>query len=475
MSEEMGMSVTREKDFSQWYLDVVRKGGFVDQRSPVKGFDVITPWGYGVWEILQKHLDGLFKKHGVQNAYFPLFIPESLIKKEEDHFEDFKAEAFGVTEGGGDPLEEKLYVRPTSETVMYNLYSLWIRSHKDLPLVINQWNNVVRYDTKGTKPLIRPREFLWQEGHTAHADKEGADKQIEQAVSMYKESMELQALAPLILVRPKSDTFAGADYSVVFDTIVQDGKVVQGPGSHMLGQNFSKPFDIKFQDEKEEEKYVWQTSWGMSVRQLGIIIMHHGDDKGAVLPPKVAPIQCVIIPILFKGKEKEVLKACESVKKKLEKKVRVHLDGRDYTPGFKFNEWELKGVPLRIEIGPKDLKKKEVTIVRRIDGKEEKLKQSEIDTIRLILDDIQEEMEEQSEKKLKENITEVTSMDDLKGVKGFACANWCGEGKCEENIKAESGGYEIRGSLYKKKEKIFGPCLYCRKKAEMVVYIARAY
>src|SRR3989338_6808129 len=239
MSEELGIKTKRSENFSEWYLDVVRKGDFIDQRSPVKGCDVITPWGYAIWEIIQRHFDELIKKNGVVNAYFPLFIPDSLIKKEEDHFEGFKAEAFAVKEAGGQPLEETLYVRPTSETIMYYMYALWIRSYKDLPLRINQWNNVVRFDTKGTKPFIRGREFLWQEGHTAHATQEEGDEQVKQAVGMYKESVERQGIEPLLLVRPKSDTFAGTNYSVVMDCLTQDGKVVQGPGTHMLGQHFS--------------------------------------------------------------------------------------------------------------------------------------------------------------------------------------------------------------------------------------------
>src|SRR3989338_4126473 len=392
MSEEMGISTKRDEDFSKWYLDVVRKGGFVDQRSPMKGFDVILPWGYAVWEMLQQRLDKNFKRHGVQNAYFPMFIPESLIKKEEKHFEGFKAEAFAITEAGGEKLEEKLFVRPTSETIMYHMYSLWIRSYKDLPLKINQWNNVIRFDTKGTKPLIRPREFMWQEGHTVHSTKEDAEKWLKIVVSMYKDMYQALAIEPLVLVRPKSDTFAGADYSIVFDTLLQDGKVSQGPGSHLLGQHFSKPFNIKFLDESGKEQYGWQTSWGTSIRQIGITICHHGDDKGAVLPPEVAPYQAVIVPILFKGKEKEVLEKAESVKEQLRQLgLRVHLDDREHSAGFKFNEWELRGVPLRIEIGPKDIAAGEVTAVSRL-GQKDKIKISELSEAKALLENIQKEM-----------------------------------------------------------------------------------
>src|SRR3989344_8989740 len=306
MSEDMGIQTKQDEDFGKWYLEVVRRGDFIDQRSPVKGFDVILPWGYAVWESIQQIFDRLIKSNGVKNAYFPLVIPEHLLKKEEEHFKGFRAEAFVITEAGGEKLEEKLFVRPTSETIMYYMYALWIRSYKDLPLKINQGNNVIRFDTKGTKPLIRPREFLWQEGHTVHSTKEDAEKWLKIVVSMYKDMYQALAIEPLVLVRPKSDTFAGADYSIVFDTLLQDGKVSQGPGSHLLGQHFSKPFGIKFLDENGKEQFGWQTSWGTSIRQIGIMIAHHGDDKGAVLPPDVAPNQVVIVPILFKGKEEEV-------------------------------------------------------------------------------------------------------------------------------------------------------------------------
>ena len=475
MSEEQGISVKQSEDFSKWYLEAVRKGGFIDQRSPIKGFDVILPWGYAIWERIQDCFDREIKEHGVQNAYFPLVIPESLIKKEEEHFKGFKAEAFAITEAGGEKLEEKLFVRPTSETIMYHMFAMWIRSYKDLPLLINQWCNVVRFDTKGTKPFLRGREFLWQEGHTAHATREDADKWLTTVVKMYNEVYKMLAIEPLILVRPKSDTFAGADYSIVFDTLVQDGKVVQGPGSHLLGQHFSKPFDIKFLDEDGKEKYVWQTSWGITTRQIGILIAHHGDDKGAVLPPEVAPVQVVIVPILFKGKEADVLEKAGSVKEQLHQLgIRARLDSREHSAGFKFNEWELKGVPLRVEIGPKDIAAGEVTAVSRV-GEKTKVKMTELEEITGLLENIQKELATKSKKFLLDNINDVHSMDRLKEAKGgFLRGNWCSSGECEASIKAESG-YEIRGTLYGKEEKCFANCLWCGKPAKHVVYIAKAY
>lgn len=474
-NESLGMSVKRSEDFSRWYLDVVRKGGFVDQRSPLKGFDVILPWGYAIWEEIMHEFDCLIKKHGVKNAYFPLLIPESLLKKEEEHLKGFRAETCMVTEAGNDKMEERLAVRPTSETIMYAMFSLWIRSHKDLPLKINQWCNVVRWDTKVTKPLIRGREFLWQEGHTAHATEKDAVHWIDNVVTMYKNIYDMLAIEPLILVRPKSDTFAGANFSVVFDTLLQDGKVAQGPGTHMLGQHFSKSFDITFVDQHEKKQHVWQTSWGMSTRQLGILIMHHGDDKGAILPPSIVPYQAVIIPILFKGKENAVLKAAAKIKTDLEKAgIRVFFDERNYSAGFKFNEAELKGIPLRIEIGPKDIEKKQITLVRRFDSKKETLAAAKLkDTIK-ILDNMQREMLKKSQVFLKQNIHDVTDMKKLKNIFGFARSNWCGSADCEIKLKTETG-FEIRGTLYNKNEKPFNNCIYCGTDAKHVIYIAKAY
>ncbi len=472
MSEELGVTVKRGEDFSKWYLEVVRKGNFIDQRSPIKGFDVILPWGYAVWELVQEKFNAMTKKDGVQNAYFPLVIPERLIKKEEEHFKGFEAEAAAITEAGGKRLDEKLFIRPTSETIMYYMYSIWIRSYRDLPLKINQWNNVVRWDTKVTRPFIRGREFLWQEAHTAHASEEDAMKQVRTAVEMYRQMYEYFAMDTLMLKRPKSDTFAGADFSIVFDTVMQDGKVVQGPDCHMLGQNFSKSFGIRFVDKDEKEKHVWQTSWGLSTRQIGALIMHHGDDSGAVLPPAIAPYQVVIIPILFKGKEEKVLAEAKKVCAEL-KGIRAYMDEREYSAGFKFNEWELRGVPLRIEIGPKDVENHQVTIVRRDNGAKSTLKLTELNRVSPILDEIQKDMLKKSQQFLKQNVRDATSAREMKSFSGFLRANWCGNEKCEDSVK-ESGA-EIRGTLFDKEEKPFASCISCGKAAREVVYISKAY
>lgn len=476
MSEELGVTVKREEDFSKWYLEVVRKGNFIDQRSPIKGFDVILPWGYSVWESLQNKFDRLIKDYGVKNTYFPMLIPERLLKKEEQHLEGFKAETIMATEAGGVRLDERYALRPTSETIMYYMFNLWIRSYKDLPLKINQWCNIVRWDTKVTKPFLRGREFLWQEGHTAHATKEDAEELIEHVVHMYFEIYKMMAISPMILVRPKSDTFAGAEFSVVFDTLLQDGKVSQGPGTHMLGQHFAKPFDIQFLDKDGKKKHVWQTSWGMTTRQIGIVIMHHGDDKGAVLPPEVSPVQVVIIPILFKGKEARVLEHAKHIEGQLKDLgIRVLLDDRDYSAGYKFNEWELRGVPLRVEIGPRDIEAGEFVAATRT-GNKKKFRHS--GELIAMLEEIQRTLAIKSEKFLLDNIKNVNNMHELKEAAkkgGFLRGNWCGKGECEAYIKSDSGGAEIRGTLYKKEEEPFAPCLHCGHEAKHVVYIAKAY
>jgi prolyl-tRNA synthetase len=470
MSEELGITVKRSEDFSKWYLEAVRKGNFVDQRSPLKGFDVILPWGYAIWERIQSKFDAMTKGAGCKNAYFPLLIPERLIGTEEDHLKGFRAETAIVTEAGGDNLEERYAIRPTSETIMYYMFSLWIRSYKDLPLKINQWANCVRWDTKVTKPFIRTREFLWQECHTAHATKKEAEKQVDEAINMYIEMHNDLAMQPLILRRPKSDTFAGAEFTVVLDVLMQDGKVVQGPGTHMLGQHFSKPFGIKFFDANEKENNVWQTCWGMTTREIGMLIMHHGDDKGAILPPSIAPYQAVIVPILFKGKERIVMEKAKLLEQELGAKgIRVYLDDREYSPGYKFNEWELRGVPLRIEVGPKDVEAKEIMVVRRLSGKKEKI--SDTSSVHNILDEIQREMMEKSVRFLKNNTKDVLSLKEIKP--GFSRSNWCGSAACEKAVK--TSGAEIRGTLYKKDEKPFGSCIGCGKPAQHVVYIAKAY
>ncbi|MFH1421017.1 MAG: proline--tRNA ligase [Candidatus Aenigmatarchaeota archaeon] len=480
MSEELGLSVTRKDDFSKWYLEVVRKGGFKDQRTPTKGMDVIMPWGYALWEKIQELLDIEMKARGVRNACFPLLIPESFIEKEKEHFEGFEAEAVMATHVGKTKFEEPYIIRPTSETIMYYMYSLWIRSHKDLPLKINQWCNVVRWDTKETKPFVRDREFLWMELHTAHANREDALKEIDEEQNFAKKLYEALAMAALVLKRPKHDTFPGAEFSVAYDTLVQDGRVMQGPGTHFLGQNFAKAFEIMFEDRNNKKQHVWQTCLGISTRQLGAIIMHHGDDKGAMLPPLISPIQVVIVPIMFKNRENDVLNKANEIKHNLEKlNARVHVDDRaDYSAGFKFNEWELKGVPLRIEIGPKDIDAHKFVCVRRLDGKKIDVSEDDAKQVIYLLNETQEGMYERSKQLLRENVHDIRTMTELKALMqkgGIARANWCGSSECANWIKDKTNGGEVRGTKYGESERVFGECIYCGKHAEHVVYIAKAY
>ncbi len=473
----LGVTVTRKENFSQWYLEVVRKGGFKDQRTPVKGFDVILPWGYAIWERIQEITNKIFKQHGIQNCYFPMLFPEAFLKKEAEHFEGFKAEAVKVTEVGDEKLTEPLVIRPTSETIMYYMFSKWIRSYRDLPLKINQWCNVVRWDTKVTRPFIRDREFLWQELHTAHATREEALQQINEIIEMCKEIHYYLAMSAIPMRRTPSDTFPGAEFSVAFDTLVQDCKVFQGPGGHFLGQNFAKAFDITFIDEHGRKQYVWQTCLGMTTREIGGIIMQHGDDQGAVLPPLLAPIQFVIIPIPFKAREQLVLNKAKEIYSLISTYVRAHIDLRDYSPGFKFNDWELKGVPFRIEIGPKEAEQNKITIVRRDTGEKIELSVREItkEKLHALIKQMQNDMFERSKRFLETHIINTTEFDEIKenARKGIVRTNWCGSERCEEKINAL--GVEVRGTRFDKKEEPFDTCVVCGKKAKYVIYAARSY
>ena len=491
MAEEEGLTTTRKDDFSKWYLEIVRKAQFKDQRSPVKGADVLMPWGYSIWEMIQLKFNELLANDCVQNMYFPMFIPESLLNKEEEHMEGFQAEAAMVTEVGDTKLEERLAVRPTSETIINYMFNKWIRSHKDLPFKINQWCNIVRWETKMTKPFIREREFLWQEGHTCHETKEDAVKQVIQSANNYKVMYDMMALDFLQLKRPKTDTFAGADYSVVFDTLVQDGKVIQGPDAHLLGQHFAKAFGVMFEDKNGKKNHVWQTSWGMTTRQLGVMIMAHGDDKGAVLPPLIAPVQVVIIPLIFKGKELEVKHKADELNTKLcSMGIRAQVDDRDdMRPGAKYSEWELKGVPLRIEIGPRDIENEKYVCAKRLDGEKIEIDFNHENSIIDVLSEIQMGMLERSKRKHKEAITDVKNMQELKDKMkngGIARTCWCGHADCDEHVKDKTSGGEIRGMIFsgdvakglkseESEEKVFCECVNCGKPAKHVVYIAKAY
>jgi len=480
MSEKEGITVKKSENFSEWYNQVTQKAELADY-APVQGCMIIRPNGYAIWENIMRIMDEEFKKHGVRNVYFPLFIPESFLKKEAEHFQGFVPECAWVTIGGGKELGEKLAVRPTSETIINYMFNKWIRSWRDLPLRINQWCNIVRWESS-TKFFVRTTEFLWQEGHTAHETMEEADKMMMDILKVYKDFIQ-DYLAIPVLTGKKSERekFAGALTTTTLEALMPDGKVIQMGTSHNLGQNFSKVFDIKFLDKNEKERFVWTTSWGVSTRMIGALIMTHGDDKGLIIPPKIAHTHIVIIPIFYNTDDKKkVMKKVDDIKEKLEKEnLKIIVDDRtEYTPGWKFNEWELKGIPLRIEIGPKDIQKKQIVLVRRDNSKKEFIKEtSAVKKVKDTLDDIQVGLFKGADKLLKEHITTVKTFDEFKKTLenkgGFLRASHCLEEGCEEKIKEETGA-TIR-LIPIKKEKIFSDCIHCGKKAKEVVYFAKAY
>jgi len=478
---DTGITVKKNEDFSEWYTQVVLKSGLADY-APVKGCMIFREHSYAIWEKIQEIFNKKIKETGHRNVYFPLFIPESFLKKEAEHFQGFVPEVAWVTMGGDSPLEEKLAIRPTSETIMYATYAKWIRSWRDLPIKLNQWCSVVRWETKATKLFLRTREFLWQEGHTAHATKEEADREVMEILNAYKDVIENYLAIPVLAgKKTENEKFAGALYTTALEAMMPDGKALQMGTSHQLGQHFSKVFDIKFLDQDEKERYVWQTSWGFSTRIIGALVMVHGDDKGLVLPPKVAPVQVVIVPIPYKGAETEAImtKAKEICEKLKKKETAVVLDDRqEYTPGWKFNQWELKGVPIRIEIGPRDLKQKQVTVARRDTFQKITVKEDEVaDTVTKLLEEIQTNLFNKAKKLLEESTATVKSYDEFKKVLekkgGFLRVCWCGNSACEEKIKDETGA-TIRTVPFEK-EQPFSKCVYCGKHATEVVYFARSY
>ena len=478
---DTGITVKKSEDFSEWYTQVVVKSGMADY-APVKGCMIFREHSYAIWEKIQEIFNQKIKATGHRNVYFPMFIPESFLKREAEHFQGFVPEVAWVTMGGDSPLEEKLAIRPTSETIMYATYAKWIRSWRDLPIKLNQWNSVVRWETKATRLFLRTREFLWQEGHTAHVTKQEADKEVMQILNEYRDVIESYLAIPVLVgVKTENEKFAGALYTTTLEAMMPDGKALQMGTSHQLGQNFSKVFKIKFLDQDEKESYVWQTSWGFSTRMIGALVMVHGDDKGLVLPPKIAPIQVVIVPIPYKDADStSILAKAEEAYKKLQKQgVLTVLDDRvEYTPGWKFNEWELKGVPIRIEIGPRDVKQKQAILARRDTFEKIAVKEGRIvETVTEMLGKIQENLFNKARKSLEENTTTVKTYAEFKKVLrkkgGFLRACWCSSSECEEKIKEETGA-TIRVVPFKK-EKTFAECMYCGKKAKEVVYFARAY
>jgi prolyl-tRNA synthetase len=470
----------RNQDYSRWYTDVILQAQLADY-APVRGSMVLRPYGFALWENVKNALDRRFKETGHENAYFPLFIPMSFLQREAQHVEGFSPELAVVTHGGGKELEEPLVVRPTSETIIGEMYSQWIQSYRDLPVLINQWGNVVRWELR-TRPFLRTMEFLWQEGHTAHATYEEAEEETRRMLEVYADFAINDAAIPVIRGR-KSETekFAGADASYSIEAMMGDKRALQSGTSHSLGQNFARAFDIKYLDQNNELQYCWTTSWGLSWRMVGAIIMVHGDDQGLVLPPRLAPIQAVAVPIYKTDEERgAVLDAIEKVKVALEDSVRLKVDNRDeYSPGWKFNEWELRGVPLRIEVGPRDVAQEQVVLARRNRpgraGKSFVPLAGLTSTVTDALTVIQNEMLESATEFRDTNTYQPTDYESFKEAvaKGFALAWWCGQITCEDKVKEETKAttrcipFDQPGGT--------GQCIVCGGEAREMAIFARAY
>ena len=469
----------RSEDFSRWYTDVIFGARLADY-SPVKGCMVIRPNGYALWEKMQSYLDIMFKETGHENAYFPLLIPESFLEKEAEHVEGFAPECAVVTHGGGKKLEEPLVIRPTSETIIWAMFKKWIMSYRDLPLLINQWCNVLRWEMR-TRLFLRTTEFLWQEGHTAHATAEEAEEETLQMLNIYQTFAQEYAAIPVIPGRKSErEKFAGALHTYTIEALMQDGKALQAGTSHNLGQNFARAFDVTFQDQNGEQQLVYATSWGMSTRMIGALIMTHGDDQGLVLPPKMAPLSVVFIPI-FKGKEGhgEILEFIDQIAASLDRDITHRVDAREeYTPGWKFNEWERAGVPIRVEVGPRDLQRGEVVVVRRDTREKVNLAKEKVkEKIRELLDEIQTSLFQRALQFRQENTMRVDDYQTFKEVVaeqgGFLHAHWCGDPECEDQVKQETMA-TIR-CIPIESENEDGVCVRCGKPSAERIYFAKAY
>ncbi|MFC4103529.1 proline--tRNA ligase [Paenibacillus xanthanilyticus] len=467
------------EDFSRWYIDVIKKAELMDY-SPVRGCIVFRPEGFALWENIQSDLDRRFKETGHRNAYFPLFIPESFFQKEKEHVEGFNPELPWVTEAGGEKLEERLAIRPTSETIIGHMYSKWIQSYRDLPVLINQWANVVRWE-KRTLPFLRTSEFLWQEGHTAHETEEEARQETMQMLNTYKEFAEEVLAIPVIVgQKTPSERFAGAVDTYSIEAMMKDGRAVQAGTSHYLGDKFAVAFDIKYLDRNNTLQYCHTTSWGVSTRLIGALIMVHGDDRGLALPPKIAPTQVVMIPIGPPKTREQVVGRVDELFAQLKKAgVRVKVDDRsDVSPGWKFNEYEMRGVPIRLELGPRDMENGQAVLVSRISGEKRIIKQDQLlEEVQRMLDEIHADMYNRALQFRSEHFYSVETLDEMKSLleekRGFSLAGWCGSDACEKQVKEETGATSrnIPFEPAEKKTK----CLCCGEEAQHTVVFARAY
>ena len=465
-----------EDDFAKWYTDIVLKAELADY-TDVKGFIAIRPYGYAIWENIQKYEDEKFKQNGVKNLSMPLLIPESLLNKEKDHVEGFAPEVAWVTMGGGSELEERLCIRPTSETIFSTMYSKWLSSWRDLPYVYNQWCSVLRWE-KETRPFLRSREFLWQEGHTIHETAEEAKELTLKMLDVYADTIENLLAIPVLKGRKTpTEQFAGAEATYTVETLMHDGRALQAGTSHYFGQNFTKPFDVKFQNREGKEEYAYQTSWGSSTRLIGAVIMAHGDNRGLKLPPRVAPIQAVIVPVaMHKDGVKE---KAEELYKKLSKKYRMEVDIRDqYSPGYKFNDWEMKGVPVRIELGPRDIEAGKCVVVRRDTAEKIEIGLNEIEEkLYDILEEIQQNMYNECAKRVVDKTTIAHNMDEfqanLEKNQGYVKTMWCGSAECEEKV------HELTGAKSRcipfEQENLGDTCVCCGKPASTMVVWGRQY
>lgn len=468
---------SRDEDFAQWYTDIILKTEMVDY-SPVKGFMTIRPYGYAIWENIQAAYDKRFKETGHKNMYFPLLIPESLLQKEAEHVEGFAPEVAWVTHGGNEKLAERLAIRPTSETIICSMYSKWLKSWRELPYLYNQWCNVVRWE-KSTRPFLRTSEFLWQEGHTLHETYEEAQAETLQMLDIYRNVAEEHLAIPMVIGRKsEKEKFAGAFATYTMEALMHDGKALQSGTSHNLGQHFTKAFDITYTGREGDIEYPYHTSWGLSTRLIGGLIMVHSDDNGLVLPPKIAPTQVVVIPV---AQHKEgVLDKAYEIKKQLGEQFRVEIDDSDeYSPGWKFNQWEMKGVPIRLEIGPRDIKNNQVVIARRDNGEKTILSMDNLnENIQKQLEDVQKSLFNKAVNMRDQKTYVAKDMDEftniIKNTPGFIKTMWCEDRACEDKIKEDTGA-TVRCIPFEQEDLGTNKCVCCGKEAKKMVYFARAY
>ena len=477
-NEKDEKGITAEKDeFSEWFTQLIIKADLADY-SEVSGCIIFKPTAYEIWEKIKNDVDKEFKKLGIKNVYFPIFIPEKFLIKEKEHLKGFSPEVAWVTEVGNKKLSERLAIRPTSEAIMYPSIAKWVRSYKDLPLKLNQWNNVVRFEFKHPIPFLRTREFLWNEGHTVYSNKKDAEKEGKEIITIYKKICEeLLSLPSLVGKKTEKEKFAGADYTISMEFYMPNGKAIQGPDFHHDGQNFAKAYDIKFLDENEKKQYAYQNTFAITTRMLGVMFAVHSDEKGLIIPPRVAPNQVVIIPIFDNKNKKQILKEAIKIENLLKSFDPILDDREEHRPGFKFNEYELKGIPIRIELGPKDIKKKQVVVVRRDNGKKQFIKVTKLkNAINEILEDIQKNLFKKANKLLNDNIVKVRDFKELENSiknKKIVLANLCSSIECEDNLKFKTGGAKVLNIDDKKK--VTGKCIICGKKASYVGRVGKSY